>query len=181
MEEKDDNRQAASTTILTASISDAEALAGVEIESKLKSIPNFIDEGDVNFPKRLARWQGYLSGTTSPQCAKAERQAFKAIDSGRLIGFIAGHLTTRFERDAEIQLFYVLREHQRAGVGAKLLVEMVNWFVNQNARSACVGIAVENPYQRFYLKFGGIHLNPHWIVLDDLNALQSRLRLDPPK
>jgi GNAT superfamily N-acetyltransferase len=178
MPERDDKSQAATTAIVTASISDAEALAGVEIESKLKSIPNCIDEGDVNFPKRLARWQGYLSGTASPQHAKAERQAFKAIHCGRLIGFIAGHLTTRHNRDAEIQLFYVLKEHQRAGVGRKLLIEMVNWFVNQHAGSACVGIAPENPYQRFYLKFGGTYLNPHWIVWDNLSSLQSRLRLD---
>ncbi len=35
----------------------------------------------------------------------------------------------------------------------------------------CVGIAPDNPYRAFYLKYGGQHLNPHWIYWKDAAKL----------
>jgi hypothetical protein len=39
-----------------------------------------------------------------------------------------------------------------------------------NAKSLCVGIAPDNPYQRFYTKHGGQYLNEHWIVWNDVKS-----------
>jgi GNAT superfamily N-acetyltransferase len=92
-----------------------------------------------------------------------------------MVGYLAVHLTSRYDKDAEIQSFYVLKEYQRRGIGTALLKEAASWAMNLNAKSLCVGIALENPYQQFYLKYGGTFLNPHWIVWDDINLLKSKL------
>jgi GNAT superfamily N-acetyltransferase len=157
--------------IREANLEDAGELARVEIASKSKSIPGLFSPIEIDFGRRLERWQSYLSGQSFPQMAKAERIAFKACVDGRTIGYIAGHLTERYGKDAEIESFYVLLEHQRKGTGKKLLLRFVEWAELHRAGSLCVGIAAKNPYQAFYLKYGGKHLNPHWIYWDDLAAL----------
>jgi GNAT superfamily N-acetyltransferase len=132
-------------TILEANLEDAEELARVEIESKSKSIPGLFSPIEIDFTRRLERWQSYLRGESFPQMAKPERVAFKACTGKRMIGYIAGHLTSRYGKDAEIESFYVLHEHQRVGIGVRLLQRYVEWGQRHQARSLCVGIAAKKP------------------------------------
>jgi GNAT superfamily N-acetyltransferase len=156
--------------ISIATINDIEVLTRVEIESKSKSIPQLIEGFEVDHDARLHRWQTWFGGR-SPQTSLPERIAFKALTGDQIVGYIAGHLTTRYNLDTEIQSFYVLKEYQRKGVGSALLMAFVNWLKKNNATTLCVGIARQNPYQAFYLKHGGKYLNEHWIWWDDLAAL----------
>jgi GNAT superfamily N-acetyltransferase len=159
--------------IAVATKADIEELTQVEIQSKLQSFaanePVAIDQST-----RLYRWQTYFRAE-SPATSKRERIVFKAVDDVRIVGFIAGHLTTRYDMDAEIQNFYILKSYQRQGIGADLLKHLVAWLQQQQIQSLCVGIDPENPYQQFYLKQGGRHLNPHWMVWDNLNLLLEKL------
>ena len=156
-----------------ATITDIEELTKVEIESKLQSFDNN-ETVAIDYDTRLYRWNTYFNGQ-SPASAKHERVVFKAVIDDDIIGYIAGHLTSRYEQDAEIQSFYIFKQQQRKGVGSKLLESFLNWLITQNAKSLCVGIAPENPYQAFYLKYGGQYLNPHWICWDDVNALHNKI------
>ncbi len=79
------------------------------------------------------------------------------------------------------QSFYVLPRFQRAGTGTELFRRFVEWAMERGARSACVGIAPENPFRAFYLKAGGRYLNPHWICWDDIAALSRRLEPPPAR
>ncbi|HMF90474.1 MAG TPA: GNAT family N-acetyltransferase [Candidatus Angelobacter sp.] len=160
--------------IRQANLEDAEEMTRVEIQSKAQSIPELVSPIEIDFVRRLERWRTYLRGESFPQMAKAERVAFKACIGPRMIGYIAGHLTARYGKDSEIESFYILQDHQRKGTGRKLLQRFVEWAQQHEARSLCVGIAARNPYQAFYLKYGGKHLNPHWIYWDDLAALWER-------
>jgi GNAT superfamily N-acetyltransferase len=147
--------------------SDIEELTQVEIESKIKSIPEYVDDIEIDYPSRLRRWQTYFKGE-SPKSSKPGRLILKAEVNGKIVGYIAGHLTTRYERDAEIQSFYILKEYQRKGTGKKLFNRFVKWLLTQHAKSLCVGVAAENKYKEFYIKQGGQYLNPHWIYWDNL-------------
>jgi GNAT superfamily N-acetyltransferase len=158
-----------------ASIPDIEILTRVEIASKLQSFPEYMDATAIDYTTRLLRWQTYFNGE-SPASAKPERIVFKAIKNERIVGFIAGHLTSR-HKDAEIQSFYVLKDEQRQGIGSGLLKSLLPWLISHNAKSLCTGIFPENPYQAFYLKYGGEYLNQHWIYWDDLLMLQSRVNV----
>ncbi|MBW4891254.1 GNAT family N-acetyltransferase [Mucilaginibacter sp. HMF5004] len=158
-----------------ATTADIDELTKVEIESKLKS---FYDNDEVGISHAIQgyRWQTYFDAQT-PASAKPERVVYKAVLNGHIIGYVAGHLTTRYEKDAEIQAFYLLKEQQRKGYGTKMLAHLLDWFKQFNVKSVCVGIDKDNPYQQFYLKHGGEHINEHWIGWDDVVALEAAVGL----
>jgi GNAT superfamily N-acetyltransferase len=160
--------------ILIANERDIHELTLVEIESKKKSIADLVESFEIESSLRLQRWKTYFEGQT-PQTSKKERVVLKAFIDEKIIGYIAGHLTTRYNIDAEIQSFYILKEYQRMGTGTKLLETFLVWVLKHSAQSLCVGIASDNPYQSFYLKHGGRHLNKHWIYWDDLNLLFTKI------
>ena len=161
--------------ILIADIGDIEELARVEVESKVRSFKHN-DDYAIDYDSRVKRWQTYFNGQ-SPANSKPERIVLKAVEDGQIIGYIAAHLTNRYDRDAEIQSFYILKDRQRKGVGSKLLLKLQDWLTAQNAGSLCVGISPENPYKAFYLKYGGGYINPHWICWDDLGKLETKLKI----
>lgn len=153
---------------MIAGVDDAEELTRVEIESKQQSLADIIEPHEIDYQGRLYRWGTYFRAE-SPQTSKPERMVFKAVINGRVVGYIAGHLTTRYNKDAEIQSFYVLKAHQRKGLGQMLFLKFTAWLDTQNAKSLCVGIMPDNPYRAFYLKHGGQYLNLHWIYWDDVS------------
>jgi len=158
--------------IQTADDSHCEALTRVEIQSKLRSIPDCLEDYEVDFPSRLARWQSYFL-KQSPLTSKPERIILKAVDGEEIIGYLAGHLTTRFGMDAEIQSFYILHEYQRQGIGTALLCRFSDWLKTHQGVSLCVGVLPANPYKAFYLKNGGKYLNEHWIIWNDVSVILS--------
>lgn len=156
--------------IAVANQSDIEELTQVEIASKKKSFPEGINGNAVDYPSGLCRWNTYFKGN-SPQTSKLERIVLKATIDNHMIGYLAGHLTNRFEKDAEIQSFYLLKQYQRQGIGTKLLLKFTKWLSLQQAKSVCVGIAPNNKYQAFYLKHGGKYLNEHWIYWSNIHLV----------
>jgi GNAT superfamily N-acetyltransferase len=159
--------------IVIASIADIEELTQVEIESKLRSFTTN-EAYAVDLEHRLRGWQTYFAAQT-PASAKPERIVYKALENDNIIGFIAVHLTTRYNLDAEIQTFYILKAYQRKGIGSKLLNEALKWLSKFKVESLCVGIFPENPYKSFYLKHGGQYLNPHWIYWDNMEDLGNKI------
>jgi GNAT superfamily N-acetyltransferase len=121
------------------------------------------------------RIRGYASGVANPQHALAPRIIYVAVEDSRIVGFIAGHLTRRFDCDAELQWINVIAERRRTGVAAALLRVLASWFSQQNAKRVCVDADPENPGARaFYKKYGAEDLNAHWLVWPDIRKLASR-------
>jgi GNAT superfamily N-acetyltransferase len=143
--------------ILIANETDTDALTQVEIESKKQSIPECIEDFEIDYDSRAYRWKTYFAAQ-SPQSSKPERIVLKAVEKGKIVGYIAGHLTTRYEMDAEIQSFYILKPYQRTGIGTALLGRFIDWLASKGSKSLCVGIASNNKYKAFYLKHGGLTL-----------------------
>jgi len=163
--------------ILIANEADIDELTQVEIDSKKQSIPECIEDYEIDFASRHQRWQSYFK-KQSPKTSKPQRLILKAVnDEGRITGYLAGHLTTRFDLAAEIQSFYVLKEVQNQKTGTQLLTSFVTWLIDMNAGSLCVGIKPENKYKAFYLKHGGEYLNEHWIYWPDTAQLLNKLAL----
>lgn len=161
--------------ILIATTADIPELARVEVESKLQSFSN-PEPYSIDIAARLNQWQTYFAAT-SPASSRPKRVIYKAVENDAIIGYIAGHLTARHGKDAEIQNFYILKPYQRQGIGSQLLLHLLVWLKQQHAQSMCVGIDQNNPYQAFYINHGGSYLNPHWIAWDDLEKLRSSLLL----
>ncbi len=113
----------------------------------------------------------YLEGKHSPQLALPPRVAFLALQGQIVVGYIAGHLTQRYECDGEIQYLWVGINHRRGGVATRLLQLQGGWFAEHTAKRVCVDVLPDNERARsFYMRHGAVELNPNWLVWNDIGA-----------
>jgi GNAT superfamily N-acetyltransferase len=121
-----------------------------------------------------ARMRLYLAGEHHPQHARAPRVAFLAESHGAGIGYIAGHLTTRFGCDGELQWILVDPAHRGGPAATGLLRQLAGWFAQHGAPRVCVNVASDNGRARcFYRRQGALELSTHWMVWDDITTLQE--------
>jgi len=115
---------------------------------------------------------GYMSGELHPRHALEPRVVLVATDETAIVGFIAGHLTTRFNCDGELQWINVIPEHRGAGIAEELLYRLAAWFMERNAKRVCVDVAPDNPTARaFYSKYGAVNFKPSWMLWKDITPL----------
>lgn len=112
----------------------------------------------------------YLLGHHHPQQALGPRVMWMVMDGDRPIGYIAGHLTRRFDCDGELQYLYVLPARRGGEVAAGLLRQLARWFVQRGARRVCVDVGNERA-RRFYTRHGAAELREHWRVWDDVGVV----------
>ena len=121
-----------------------------------------------------ARVSAYLEGHHHPQQALAPRVAFVALHGADVVGYIAGHATTRYECDGEVQYLYVAPGHRRSGVAGQLLRRLTDWFGRQSIRRVCVNADVASAGAvPFYTAYGARPLNRYWFIWDDMRATLS--------
>ena len=114
----------------------------------------------------------YLSGKHDPREAKKPRVAYVATEVEVVVGFIAGHLTRRFQCDGELQWISVRPESRGRGIALELLRSLARWFAEQNAARVCVDVVPTNETaRRFYGRNGAVDLKPSWMVWDDIRRL----------
>lgn len=149
--------------------SDLAAIACLQARTMVAS--DFYDTAlneDAEYQRLYPRIVGYLAGTYNPSYALAERAVFVAEHEEQVIGFIAGHRSTRQGCTAELQWLFVLPHWQRKGIGARLLGSLQNWFIDQGRTRVIVDAAPENPSRSFYLKYGAVPLDTYWLYWKDI-------------
>jgi len=154
------------------------------------------------------RMAGYLDGHHHPQQALPPRTAFIAVSRGEVVGYIAGHATTRRlppsgseskgseskgseSRDSgtadsdpnacegEVQYLYVAPGARRRGVASQLLRLLGKWFDDRGIRRVCVNADVDSPGATpFYVATRARFVNRHWYIWDDIRTLSSPEELD---
>ena len=125
------------------------------------------------------RIAGYMSCQLHPRQALGPRVAFISIDGDVIAGLIAGHLTQRFDCDAELQWISVRHEYRGRKIGSGLLLRLSEWFVSQGAKRVCVDVEPSNEIARkFYAAFGAVALKPHWMVWKDIAAVLAKPERD---
>jgi GNAT superfamily N-acetyltransferase len=132
-------------------------------------------ETDAYWQRRIT---AYLDGELFPQKALAPRAAFVATDGGQIVGFVAGHLTRRYQCDAEVEWIDTIVERRRQGIAGTLLRTMAHWFVQHNARKVCVDPG-NDIARSVYAKYGARSLNQHWMVWDDVRILTNSPQSHP--
>jgi GNAT superfamily N-acetyltransferase len=118
--------------------------------------------------------RAYLSGERSPQKALPLRAAFVAAEEAEVVGFVAGHGTTRHDCDAELQWINVAEGWRGRGIAGLLIERMAAWFVEQNLTRVCVD--PDEPARALYTKYGAEALNGHWMVWEDSRQMLERSR-----
>jgi len=120
------------------------------------------------------RISGYYDGTYSPQQALPRRVMIIAIENFKVAGFIAGHLTRRYDCDGELQWIDTVPEYRGMGVATNLFRLLAKWFIEHNAKRICVNCAPDNlAALSFYKKNGAAPLNDHWLVWGDISQMYS--------
>lgn len=118
----------------------------------------------------LWRINAYASGELHPQKALPPRILFVAADGDEIAGFVAGHLTERYQCDGELEWINVVPAYQRQGIAQQLTRELAAWFVQQNAHKVCVDVG-SDAGRAFYTSIGAVNLNEHWMVWNDIGDL----------
>ena len=118
------------------------------------------------------RIQRYMRGEHDPQKALKPRMLYVALQNSAVVGFIAGHLTRRYECDGELQWINVMEVERNTGIATALLRLLAQWFVSQHAFKICVDVDPENIVARnFYIRHGATELNRHWLVWNDIRSI----------
>ena len=117
----------------------------------------------------------YLDGHHHPQKALPPRIAYVALVNGEVIGYIAGHRTTRHECAGEVQYLFVSPTFRRGGIATHLLRLLAAWFQSQGADKVCVGVADDSPpeAQPFYKSVGASAFKKYWYAWEDIGTLLS--------
>jgi GNAT superfamily N-acetyltransferase len=115
------------------------------------------------------RIRGYLDCTSNPTDALNTRIIYVAMIGGVVVGFIAGHLTSRFGCQGELQWINVIPDWQEKGIASQLIKKLAQWFVANNAFKVCIDAGSEEVRQ-FYSKNGATMLNNHWMYWEDIRT-----------
>ncbi|HMA21689.1 MAG TPA: GNAT family N-acetyltransferase [Gemmatimonadaceae bacterium] len=119
-----------------------------------------------------SRMAQYLDGQHHPQQALASRTAFVALEGEDVVGYIAGHATTRYGCDGEVQYLYVTPRCRRHGVARALLRLLAQWFRDNCIRRVCVNVDVHSRGAApFYTACGATSLNKYWYLWEDIAVL----------
>jgi len=130
---------------------------------------------------RAAEWEtqeywerrigNYLAGNIAAQHALQGHTAFVADLDGAVVGFIAGHSTTRHGCQGELEWIDVVQAHRRHGIAGQMIVRLAAWFIEQQALRVCIDVQPKNFIARgLYTKFGAQPLNPHWMFWEDIRV-----------
>jgi GNAT superfamily N-acetyltransferase len=131
--------------------------------------------GDPSAGTADARMTAYFQGHHHPQKALGPRVGFVAVADASVVGYIAGHLTRRFDTDGELQYLYVAPPVRRRGVARELVKRLAAWFVEQGVRHICVNVDDDSPGARpFYASLGATDLRPHWMHWPDIGLVLER-------
>jgi GNAT superfamily N-acetyltransferase len=121
------------------------------------------------------RMAAYFDGLHHPQHALRPRTGYVAIADNVIVGYIAGHLTTRHGCAGEVQYLFVVPAFRRKGAATELLRLMATWFGEQSAHKICVNVNDESPAaEPFYQSTGAKSLSPdkkYWYIWDDIVQL----------
>jgi GNAT superfamily N-acetyltransferase len=142
--------------------------------ARLSDIPDMAriraaDWGDEEYWKD--RILQYLTHKLHPREALRPRISFVAVEGDRVVGLMAGHLTTRFGCDGELEWISVLEEYRSRGVASQLLCHLSEWFTACGVQRVCVDVEPSHhSARRFYEHHGAKDLKPHWMVWEDIRA-----------
>jgi GNAT superfamily N-acetyltransferase len=125
-------------------------------------------------PGSVAYWaeriELYSQGLVNPQQALPPRIIYVAEYNGEVVGFIAGHLTRRFDCGGELQWINTLPGFQHKGIASQLIKTLAAWFIERQVYKICVDPGNQIA-RNLYSKNGATNLNDHWMFWEDIRII----------
>ncbi len=150
-------------SVRPARIEDAPQIARVHVDSWRSTYSEIVPQdflAAMSYEDFEARWHSWLGSEFDKRgifCAYvAERPA------GRIVGFASGgprqDESYHPEYETELYTAYLLREHQRRGLGRRLLGAVAGGLLTDGKRSMLTWVLAKNPSRAFYKAAGGKEL-----------------------
>jgi GNAT superfamily N-acetyltransferase len=136
---------------------DAAAIARVHVDSWRTSYRGIVPESflaSMSYKDFEDRWRGWLRGVGDPRWAYRVAE----LPSGRIVGFASGgprQGPAYADYGGELYALYLLREHQRAGIGRGLFGSVARSLAEGGSTSLLAWVLAHNPSRRFYEAVGG--------------------------
>lgn len=120
-----------------------------------------------------SRMAAYFADKHHPQQALSPRVGYVALVNDAIVGYIAGHRTTRHGCAGEVQYLFVAPRYRRRGIATALLRLLAKWFYSQSAAKVCVALADDSPPEAkpFYESAGAAPLKRYWYAWEDIGAV----------
>ena len=114
------------------------------------------------------RITAYMIRQQNPQFALEPREVFVAVnEENEVVGMTAGHLSTRFHCEGEIQWLNVQADQRGRRIANKLLEALFAWFRQHNARKICINVKPSNDAARtVFARYGAEPMGPEWLIVD---------------
>lgn len=151
------DRRDETTTVRPGRIEDAPRIARVHVDSWRATYPGIVPEdylAAVSYEDFEARWRGWLGDEPSV------RATFWVAEStaGEIAGFASGgprRDESYHHYESELYTAYLSRQHQRRGLGRRLLGAVAGGLLADGKRSMLAWVLAENPSRPFYEAVGG--------------------------
>ncbi len=144
----------AETLIIPAGPGDAVDLAEVHVRAWRETYPGHLPAAylaKMSIPAHARRWRHQLMRAGPGDVVLA------AEGPGGLVGYAAGAMTSKTQNEAEIFTLYLLRSHQKIGLGRRLMEATARALAAQGAKSLRVWVLSSNDAaRRFYGHLGGV-------------------------
>jgi GNAT superfamily N-acetyltransferase len=104
-----------------------------------------------NFERRVEFWRKQIS---DPELAL---RMFAAEADGEVVGFAGGEpeRSGEWPYQGELTVIYILEEHQKQGIGRRLVKAVAQALLDQGLHSMIVWVLADSPYRAFYEALGG--------------------------
>ena len=154
--------QVPNVTIREATTDDAADIARVHIESSRATYAGLLPEeslSNADYERRKVNWSRTLEDESGSEFV------FVAEAEGRVVGFASGgpERGGDAEFDGELYTVYLLPEHQRRGLGRRLVLAIAERLVRLGFRLMMLWVFEENPACRFYESLGGARVREEMI------------------
>jgi GNAT superfamily N-acetyltransferase len=133
---------------------DAMGIATVHVQSWRETYSGLMPESVIHrqsVESRLAMWQHILADGRAVVCVAEE-------ETEGIVGFASGGaargLTDQF--DGEIYAIYLLRSHQKRGIGRALIETIAARLYEAGFHSLMLWVLASNETRRFYAHMGGV-------------------------
>ncbi|KAA0548164.1 GNAT family N-acetyltransferase [Bacillus sp. BGMRC 2118] len=133
--------------IRKAQLKDVEQMAIVHVDSWKTTYKGIVSEdylATLKYEDREKLWHSALSSSNFVWVAEVHN---------KVVGFISGgkERTSEYNYDGEIYAIYILKEHQKSGIGKKLIQAFSREMKEVgNFNSILVWVLSQNPSQQFY-------------------------------